>query len=116
MTIEDRLASLEKRVRRDRSVIAVIALALVAVVMGAAVQDKEPKVAEVVRAKKFAVVDSKGDKTVAVLGSSVRSGGLSIRSTAGQELVALRIDHLPAGYSRGKRRGGGGGAGYCPGK
>ncbi len=46
-----------------------------------------------VRTRRLSIVNDEG-KTVIEIFADERGGGLSLRSTAGQELVVLRIDHL----------------------
>ncbi len=46
-----------------------------------------------VRTRRLSIVNDEGQTVVEIFGDE-RGGGLSLRSTAGEELVALRIDHL----------------------
>ena len=46
-----------------------------------------------VRTRRLSIVNDEGKTVVEIFGDE-RGGGLSLRSTGGQELVILRIDHL----------------------
>ena len=76
------------RRRRDHVWTPLLGAVLLASFLAPPQDDSQP-----VRTRHLSIVNDQGNTVVEIFGDE-RGGALSLRSTAGQELVTLRIDHL----------------------
>ncbi len=97
MTTEERLERLERQNRRMKNGFTLLALVLAsAVIMGQALSARVPNV---IRAKKFEVVNDK-DKTMVELGSTRLFGYVFVSNRNGQAVATISTNHTGDGMIR----------------